>query len=426
MASHETKREKKERVMRDFFNGSSAHDRYHLKQVIGEGAYGMVCSAEDRANDNRVVAIKRILKVMSSRPMAVRILRELKFLRLLSGHENIIGVLDVLVPSRRKFDDTFVVLEHMPADLRRLMKKTTLSEDHIKYFAFQILRGVAYLHAAKVFHRDLKPDNILINNKCELKICDFGLARASLEDNTDHVFFTDYVATRWYRAPELITSRFTNYSTAIDIWSVGCIFAEMLSAGKPLFPGKNVDEQFSLIVDVTGPPSSDSVAQFRNSSARRYLESLPPGPRKSLEQVFPNAPPLALDLLKRLLEFDPDRRISAEEALQHEYFKAYENLGNGARRDPLPMDEFAFERRAMSEDDMRNEFAREIQRYHPDVDLNDDLYSQADYAGRRFGSRDAILSTLPASELKQVAQNRFDVNMTLGERELMNFSKGRP
>mmetsp|Transcript_576 Transcript_576/g.1145 ORF Transcript_576/g.1145 Transcript_576/m.1145 type:complete len:426 (-) Transcript_576:289-1566(-) len=422
MASHETKREKKERVMRDFFNGSSAHDRYHLKQVIGEGAYGMVCSAEDRANDNRVVAIKRILKVMSSRPMAVRILRELKFLRLLSGHENIIGVLDVLVPSRRKFDDTFVVLEHMPADLRRLMKKTTLSEDHIKYFAFQILRGVAYLHAAKVFHRDLKPDNILINNKCELKICDFGLARAAFEGNQDQVFFTDYVATRWYRAPELITSRISNYSTAIDMWSVGCIFAEILSKGKPLFPGNNVDEQFALILEVTGRPSDNAVAQLRHSDARNFLESLPQGPRRPLREIFRDSPPLAVDLLQQLLEFDPDRRISAAEALRHEYFRGFRNMIGRNTREPLPESEFNFERRAMAEGDMRNEFLEEIRRYHPDVDFQAMGYTQSDYAAARF-DRGPVTGTMPESRLRPVTEvDHFNANVTMSELELANYT----
>ena len=132
-----------------------------------------------------------------------------------------------------------------------------LSPDHHQFFLYQLLRGLKFVHSAKVFHRDLKPKNILANSDCKLKICDFGLARPALDPNPYHtIYWTDYVATRWYRAPELCGSFFARYSPAIDIWSVGRIFAEIL-LGKPLFPGRNVVQQLELITDLLGKPAPE-------------------------------------------------------------------------------------------------------------------------------------------------------------------------
>ena len=123
-----------------------------------------------------------------------------------------------------------------------------------------MLRGLKYIHSAKVFHRDLKPKNILANSDCKLKICDFGLARPAFNDMPTTIFWTDYVATRWYRAPELCGSFFAKYSPAIDTWSVGCIFAEVL-LGKPLFPGRHVVHQLELITDILGTPPPEVIAK---------------------------------------------------------------------------------------------------------------------------------------------------------------------
>lgn len=132
-----------------------------------------------------------------------------------------------------------------------------LSGDHHQFFLYQLLRGLKFVHSAKVFHRDLKPKNILANSDCKLKICDFGLARPALDPTPYHtIYWTDYVATRWYRAPELCGSFYARYSPAIDIWSVGCIFAEIL-LGKPLFPGRNVVQQLELITDLLGKPDPE-------------------------------------------------------------------------------------------------------------------------------------------------------------------------
>ncbi|VAH77863.1 unnamed protein product [Triticum turgidum subsp. durum] len=168
----------------------------------------------------------------------------------------------MLPPSRREFRDIYIIFELMESDLHQVIKANDdLSPEHHQFFFYQLLRGMKYIHAANVFHRDLKPKNILANADCKLKICDFGLARVSFNDTPSAIFWTDYVATRWYRAPELCGSFFSKYTPAIDIWSIGCIFAEMLT-GRPLFPGKNVVHQLDLMTDLLGTPSAESISRL--------------------------------------------------------------------------------------------------------------------------------------------------------------------
>lgn len=171
----EERRRRRETLIRDFFSPPLVYNRYRVEKVVGEGAYGVVCAATDTST-GRQVAVKRIRRVLDSAAMATRVLRELKFGRVLSAHENVISVLDVLVPGDRdRFNDVFVVFELMPTDLSRLLRsKTVLHEQHLQFFMFQLLRGLHFVHAANVMHRDLNPNNILVNNDCQLRICDFG------------------------------------------------------------------------------------------------------------------------------------------------------------------------------------------------------------------------------------------------------------
>lgn len=366
------KRRRREEVKARFFQAPLASNRYRVSRLIGEGAYGIVCSAEDTTTRQKV-AVKRILKCLETGPMATRVLRELKFLRMLSHHENIIQVKDVLLPSELdRFNDTFIVFELMPVDLSRVLRSATpLAKAHVKYFMFQLLRGINYMHGARVFHRDLKPNNILINSACDLRIIDFGLARAAFENGPDTLFWTDYVATRWYRAPELIMEDYTKYSTAIDLWSVGCIFAEMLGNGTVLFPGKNSRHQLELITEVIGPAPAEAIEKLRNPQARRLLSQCQAQnrARRPLAKMFEREDPLAVDVLSKMLAFDPDQRISAMEALNHGYFSEYRHLGLGARPKPLPAEEFGFEREALPPEKMREEFLKEILHYHPEVEM---------------------------------------------------------
>lgn len=364
----EEKRARRNALLQEFFTPSVHAGRYLAKKVIGEGAYGVVVAAEDTKTGERV-AVKRIKCVMDSGGMATRILRELKFLRFLHKHENIISVRDVLVPGERdKFNDVFVVFELLPTDLGRLLRsKTVLTEVHYKFLMFQLLRGVNFMHSARVFHRDLNPNNILVNSNTQLRVCDFGLARAAFQRGDDHVFWTDYVATRWYRAPELILAHSTKYSTAIDMWSVGCIFAEMLGRGKPLFPGANGRHQLTLILNTIGKPSQEVVARLGDRRLKEFVENLPNAPLVSLAAKYPDASMGAIELLQRLLAFDPQQRITASEALALPYFDDFRHYGLGAKTGPLDEREFAFERVHRSAEEMRAEFKAEILAHHPEA-----------------------------------------------------------
>ena len=206
--------------------------RYAPIKPIGKGAYGVVCSARNVDTDEKV-AIKKIANAFENAVDAKRTLREMKLLRHLK-HENVIRIVDVVRPKKSvpDYNDVYVMYELMDTDLHQIIRSNQpLSDDHCQYFIYQLLRGLKYVHSANVLHRDLKPSNLLLNANCDLKICDFGLAR------TGHVmteFMTEYVVTRWYRAPELLLSC-SEYTSAIDVWSVGCIFAELLGR-KPLVP----------------------------------------------------------------------------------------------------------------------------------------------------------------------------------------------
>lgn len=348
----------------DFFTEYGEGSRYRIEEVIGKGSYGVVCSAYDTHTGEKV-AIKKINDIFEHVSDATRILREIKLLRLLR-HPDIVEIKHILFPpSRREFKDIYVVFELMESDLHQVIKANDdLTPEHYQFFLYQLLRGLKYIHTANVFHRDLKPKNILANADCKLKICDFGLARVAFNDTPTAIFWTDYVATRWYRAPELCGSFFSKYTPAIDIWSIGCIFAELLT-GKPLFPGKNVVHQLDLMTDLLGTPSAEAIARVRNEKARRYLSSMRKKKPIPLSHKFPNADPLAVLLLERMLAFEPKDRPSAEEALADPYFKGLAKVEREPSAQPVTKMEFEFERRRITKEDVRELIYREILEYHP-------------------------------------------------------------
>ncbi|XVF14499.1 hypothetical protein REPUB_Repub09cG0065700 [Reevesia pubescens] len=357
---------KKSSTEMDFFSEYGDANRYKIQEVIGKGSYGVVCSAIDTHTGEKV-AIKKIHDIFEHISDAARILREIKLLRLLR-HPDIVEIKHIMLPpSRRDFKDIYVVFELMESDLHQVIKANDdLTREHYQFFLYQLLRALKYIHTANVYHRDLKPKNILANANCKLKICDFGLARVAFNDTPTTIFWTDYVATRWYRAPELCGSFFSKYTPAIDIWSIGCIFAEVLT-GKPLFPGKNVVHQLDLMTDLLGTPSLDTISRVRNEKARRYLTSMRKKQLVPFEKKFPNADPLALRLLQKLLAFDPKDRPTAEEALADPYFKGLSKVEREPSCQPITKMEFEFERRRVTKEDIRELIFREILEYHPQL-----------------------------------------------------------
>ncbi|KZV15845.1 mitogen-activated protein kinase 13, partial [Dorcoceras hygrometricum] len=328
----------------DFFTEYGEGSRYRIEEVIGKGSYGVVCSAYDTHLGEKV-AIKKINDIFEHVSDATRILREIKLLRLLR-HPDIVEIKHILLPpSRREFKDIYVVFELMESDLHQVIKANDdLTPEHYQFFLYQLLRGLKYIHTANVFHRDLKPKNILANADCKLKICDFGLARVAFNDTPTAIFWT--------------------YTPAIDLWSIGCIFAELLT-GKPLFPGKNVVHQLDLMTDLLGTPPSETIARIRNEKARRYLSSMRRKKPIPLIHKFPNADPLALRLLERMLAFDPKDRPSAEEALADPYFRNLARVEREPSAQPVTKMEFEFERRRITKEDVRELIYREILEYHP-------------------------------------------------------------
>uniref|UniRef100_A0A7S0VBZ4 Mitogen-activated protein kinase n=1 Tax=Polytomella parva TaxID=51329 RepID=A0A7S0VBZ4_9CHLO len=334
---------------------------YQPIKPIGKGAYGVVCSAKNLQNAEKV-AIKKIANAFDSLINAKRTLREIKLLKHLN-HENVIQVKDLIPPSptTEPFKDLYIVYELMDTDLHQIIRSNQpLSEDHCQYFLYQILRGLKYIHSANILHRDLKPSNILVNANCDLKICDFGLARASV-NSAENGFMTEYVVTRWYRAPELLLSC-AGYSASIDVWSVGCIFAELLGR-KPLFPGKDYVHQLNLITRVIGSPLEEDLEFISNDKAKRYIRSLPRNERADFQQLFPSAGPLALDLIKKMLVFDPTKRITVIEALAHPYLAGLHDLSD--EPECSMSFRFDFESDLETTDAVRDLIVREMTEMHP-------------------------------------------------------------
>ncbi|KAK3847633.1 MAG: MAP kinase [Linnemannia gamsii] len=281
--------------------------KYQFIREIGQGAYGVVCAAKN-TQTGEDVAIKKVTKVFEKAILAKRALREVKLLRHFSGHENITSILDMDITNVQEFNEIYLVQELMEADLHQIIRsEQPLTDAHFQYFIYQICRGLKYIHSANVLHRDLKPGNLLVNADCELKICDFGLARGFSDDAESNVgFMTEYVATRWYRAPEIMLS-----------------FQSYTKARKPLFKGRDYVDQLNQILQILGTPDEATLRRVGSERAQAYIRSLPRMPTIHFQQLYPRASPLAIDLLEKLLNFDPAARITVEQALAHPYLAAY-------------------------------------------------------------------------------------------------------
>ncbi|KAH7352521.1 hypothetical protein KP509_19G049800 [Ceratopteris richardii] len=248
----------------------------------------------------------------------------------------------------------------MDRDLSELIdSKQKLSENHCKYFLYQILRGLKYIHSANVLHRDLKPANLFINANCDLKIGDFGLARTSFSSEVD--FMTEYVVTRWYRAPELLLNA-AEYTAAIDVWSVGCIFMELF-IHEPLFPGRDYMHQLRTIAKLIGVPNESNMDFVKGDNAKRFLRELPKYEKQSLREKYPMVPPEAMDLVEKMLEFNPARRITVEDALAHPYLASFHDESD----EPVCPEPFTFnvDEQRLTEGKIRDLIYKEMLQFNP-------------------------------------------------------------
>ncbi|KFK28049.1 hypothetical protein AALP_AA8G465000 [Arabis alpina] len=304
--------------------GSRSVNEFQKLNKINEGTYGIVYRARD-AKTMEIVALKKI-KMKEDRyeeeyGFPLTSLREINIL-LSCNHPSIVNVKEVVVGGKNE-SDVYMVMEHLEHDLRGVMdrKKQPFSTSEVKCLMLQLLEGLHYLHTNWIIHRDLKPSNLLMNNTGELKICDFGMAR---QYGSPIKPYTQMVITQWYRPPELLLGA-KQYSTAVDMWSVGCIMAELLSQ-KPLFPGKNELDQMQKIFAVLGTPSEAVWPGF--SSLPNAKAKFPSQPYNLLRKKFPAISFVGgqilsergFDLLNSLLSLDPEKRLTVEEALNHGWF----------------------------------------------------------------------------------------------------------
>ena len=333
--------------------------RYIVNKFVGCGSYGVVCAAVDTHDPAQgLVAIKKIGNVFKNETTAKRTLREIKLL-LHFDHENVISIRDLMCGSA-DCSDLYVVTHLMDTDLHKVIRSPQpLSDQHVQYFLYQLLRGLKYIHSCNVLHRDLKPSNLLVNENCDLKITDFGLSRGvNPSDCLD--FLTEYVVTRWYRAPEIVLSSDT-YTKAVDMWSVGCIFAELLGR-KPLFPGTDHVNQLATILEVMGTPQVERELRHVPEKARRYIAGLPPSPGKPLRSLYPAATDAAIELLSGMLCWDPWARCTVVQALGHPYLAAFHN----PEAEPVALQQFDFDASEVAT--AQDALFSEVVRFRPDLE----------------------------------------------------------
>ncbi|XP_051246390.1 mitogen-activated protein kinase 15 [Dicentrarchus labrax] len=296
--------------------------KYVIKKRLGKGAYGIVWKAVDRQT-GEIVAVKKIFDAFRNRTDAQRTFREIMFLQEFGDHANIVKLLNVIRAQNDK--DIYLIFEYMDTDLHAVIKKGTLLKDiHKRYVMYQLLKAIKYLHSGNVIHRDQKPSNVLLDTDCVVKLCDFGLARSlnQIQEDSGNPALTEYVATRWYRAPEILLGS-TRYTKGVDMWSLGCILGEML-LGKALFPGTSTINQIEKIMSAIPHPSPEDIIAIKSEYGSSVIQRMLLKPQVPLEDLLqPSVPPDALDLLRSLLVFNPDKRLTAEQALQHPYVSRF-------------------------------------------------------------------------------------------------------
>jgi len=415
--------------------------RYEPIREIGRGSYGVVYEGKvlkdlPKLQTDAKIAIKKVRRVFHTDTDAKRLLRELRILRILRNHDSIVTMYDIVPPADpKKFAELTLIFEFGDADLSKIFRTnqffTTL---HVQYMLYQILLGTKYMHSARIVHRDLKPANILINEDCSIKICDFGLARGFSENPEDHKEqqtddektdgksskklnkpskggddassdaakkknrrfmkkkdrfkkgITRHVVTRWYRGPEVILLQQKQETlSAVDMWSIGAIFAELLQMQRenrpdptkrgPIFPGDScfplsikdqMDyasrvDQMQVIFDVIGSPTEEEIAKITDEKARKYLKNLPHRKQRNLRRMFPGADKQAQSLLFGLLMFDVDKRMTVDQALEHPYLKAVRDPAHERAKKPVT---FSFESAQLGSKKLRELILEEVLKYN--------------------------------------------------------------
>ncbi|XP_040048742.1 mitogen-activated protein kinase 14A [Gasterosteus aculeatus] len=330
-------------------------ERYTALRPVGSGAYGTVCSAMDQQS-KEMVAIKKLYRPFQSLIHAKRAYRELRLLRN-TQHENVICLLDVFTPdpTLEKFQTFYMVMPLVAQDLGHIMKKRRLTDRIITYLFYQLLRGLKYIHSAGIIHRDLKPGNLAVDENCELKILDFGLARHTESE------MTGYVVTRWYRSPEVIFN-WMHYSQAVDVWSAACILAEMIT-GHVLFPGHDSIDQLTKILHLTGTPDSSLVQKMQSKDAQSYVLGLAPQKKKNFKEVFASMDRNAVSILEGMLLLDPETRLTAKQGLSHPFLAEYHDPES--EPDSEPYDD-SFESMELAVGEWKSLIHMEIMTFDPD------------------------------------------------------------
>ncbi|XP_056665078.1 cyclin-dependent kinase 20 isoform X2 [Monodelphis domestica] len=290
---------------------STSHtmDQYSILGRIGEGAHGIVFKAK-HVETGETVALKKVALRRLEDGIPNQALREIKALQEIEDNQYVVK-LKAVFPHGAGF---VLAFEFMLSDLSEVIRhgKRPLAPAQVKAYMQMLLKGVAFCHANNIVHRDLKPANLLISSSGQLKIADFGLARVFSHEGDR--LYSHQVATRWYRAPELLYGA-RQYGEGVDLWAVGCILGELLN-GSPLFPGENDIEQLCCVLRVLGTPSPKEITELPDYNKISFKEQLP----LPLDDVLPDASPPALHLLGRFLVYPPRQRIQADQALLHEYF----------------------------------------------------------------------------------------------------------
>lgn len=287
-------------------------DRYQIEKKCGEGAYGKVYLATDLKN-NSSVAIKKIKLASVEEGVPISSIREISLLKELN-HKNIVQLRDIIHLENK----IILVFEYVDQDLKQLLKSYSgqgLETKLYKSLLYQLLVGIQYVHKLKILHRDLKSENLLVSKDGVLKIADFGLARGfGLPIKT----FRNDVVSLWYRSPDILLGN-ENYTVSVDMWSVGCIFAEMVN-GSILFQAYSEKEQIKKIFSMLGTPDVKEIPFYKTLSGwgEENWEMMKP---MSWKEICPRLSDEGIDLLSKLLRYDPEKRITASEALQHPFFK---------------------------------------------------------------------------------------------------------